>query len=211
MKTFRAAALAALALAASGHAAAATFTDDALFSTALAGMTIGVETFATLPVGTIINSGDRVNDITYDFFLIQGGTKAVIVDCAFGHCLSKENASAFFTGDRLQFSFATPVNAVGVVRASGFNTDYFNLTSNGASPEVARNFPATQGNFLGIVSPMAFTSVVFQADGPFECCQSRAIYTIPAIVFATAVPEPQPYLLLAAGLLVLAWPARRRA
>lgn len=213
MKTFRTAALAALALAASGHAAAAAFFDGESFAAAVAGMAIGLETFATLPVGTIIDSGDRINDITYDFSLPQGGTKGVIVDCVSGHCLSRENASGFFVGDQLQFSFATPVNAVGVIRSPG-HTETFVLSSNGASPEAASNRNGESVNFLGIVSPTAFTSVVFsrfrERDCGFFGCPST-LYLIPAIVYATAVPEPEPYLLLAAGLLVLAWPARRRA
>ena len=211
MKAFRAPALAALALAASGYAAAATFTDDVLFSTAVAGMTIGLETFATLPVGTIVHSGERINDITYDFVLRDGGTKGEIVDCFSGHCLSKLNASAFFVGDHLQFSFATPVNAFGVFNfplgSDGTGTTFY-LISNGASPEAASTF----GRFAGIVSPTAFTSVVFyDVRDPNNFGTFIYPWIIPGIVYATAVPEPQPYLLLAAGLLVLALPARRRA
>ena len=218
MKTFRTAALAALALAASGHAAAAAFTDGASFAAAVAGMAIRLETFATLPVGTIINSGDRINDITYDFQNDQGGIRAKvgIVDCVSGHCLSKETTEDIeFSGDegRFQFSFATPVNAVGVVRFSSTHNP-FGLFSIGAASEEAFNPDGVQANFLGIVSPTAFTSVVFrrfrEGDCGFFGCPST-LYVIPAIVYATAVPEPEPYLLLAAGLLVLAWPARRRA
>lgn len=198
-------AIALSATAVMGNAIAAnSFTSEAAFTSALSGASITVESFESAPGGTSTsmifpNVTVSCSGSTYcpGFFGVSGFTPTDGVQGVF-----------FATPDTITFSFSAPVTAFGI-DVSGLGTagatDFSGSLSNGASATFFSNyFGNNVGSlFVGFVDKSGFSSVTFSGtqgdDGIYFDRMQIA-----------AVPEPESYAMLMAGLGLMGLIARRR-
>jgi PEP-CTERM motif len=194
-----------LSLASQALAAVRTFNDPAAFQTALAGKTPTVQGFETLPLGTVITSGDIFDGVQYTFLdqpatngrvfnaFNRIGTRSLEADNQFGF---------FFPGQRISINFLSPVIAVGgffnVAPSLGDSVSLF-LVQNGFINVLgggASDSPDTNGlYFLGLISDTSFTNVFFGAT-----LQAASGFNFDNLTYVNAaIPEPASWLTMVLG------------
>lgn len=212
-----------LLVAASRPAAAVTmFTDPLAFDAALGGLG-GVETiinFDSLAPGTIINSGDEIDGITFNYSYATGdllrvtdtseagqetasGTQFLGTDFA-GNLNLIEDAEGFSLG------FADPTIAIGLFFAAVetiLDGDFELSTSEGSvsnsvADAIVLGDGFTTAHFVGLIGDNPFSSAQIRTCGSDSGCGGFFVYGVDD-VRAVAVPEPATLSLFAAGLLAL--------
>jgi len=197
-----------VALGLTDQALAATyFTNESTFNTAAAGFGARtVESFEGTPSSstttslTFGNATFSCSGITYcpNFF----GQSTIL------HSLGSTSVYGA-TPDLLTFTFASPIKvfAVDVLDLGTVGATNFSMSlSNGSSSTLFTNLSQPTGtvNFAGAIDTAGFTSVTFSATAPND-----GIY-FDRLQFTTAVPEPETYGMMLAGLGLMGFMMHRR-
>lgn len=150
----------------------ATFTTSSSFTAAISGMTATTANFDSDPVGNVAN-GSTVDGITFSYTPSAGSDSLAIVSSADyfdttsePNCLgsSDPGTAAFFPGDIVSMSFASPVNALGMFIIGGpYNDGDFTLATPTVSALSSSVLEETLGDggqviFLGLTSTAGFSS-----------------------------------------------------
>jgi len=198
-----------LALAAvSSQAATSFFTNEAAFNAAAAGFGARtVETYeAPAPSSTATSQ-----DFGAFTFSCDGSTYCPGFYGRWTVLASEGSYSVYgATPDKMRFTFDAPINvfATDLIGLADVGTTTFSVAlSNGDGSDLFVNLsqPGGTKNFVGIVSSVAFTTITFSGtqvnDG---VAYDRTQFA------AGAVPEPESYALIIAGLATVGAVARRR-
>ena len=202
------------------NAAILTFTDQASFLASLSGTSSTLD-FESQTPGSLINSGDTLGGITFDYsigpppvdmmvtndFLTTSGSNYLGLDDA-------GNFNLFIAGDSFTMTFDTPQNAIGLYLVSGdplYAGDAIISTSVGSAlnSDVV-NIDLGDGGlayYIGLTSDVAFSSATLQFDAAAE---GAFLYSIDDIT-VSAVPVPAAVWLFGSGLIGLIGLARRKA
>lgn len=208
LKPLAAAAL--LALSAGAQAAITVYTSQASFLSAIGAYV--VETFDDLTPGTATPAGPlsrSVGGISYDVASSPNSPILYGAGSLADPWLSTNNAN-----DRITFSSFSPgVYAAGAqVFGSDVVGDYLARglvvirASNGIDTETQFSFRAPQATFFGFVSDSPLTTLEIQM---FSSDANPVWPTVNDMILA-AVPEPETYALMLAGLAAIGFMARRR-
>jgi hypothetical protein len=195
-----------------GPAFADAFTDSASFQAAIAGFTSATANFDALTPGTLIPQGGTADGITFNYSVV-GGTGTLAVTDMFdttspSNYLGSDDATtgAFFGGDSITMSFASPINALGmfIILASDSAADDFTLDIGSAQASSSGVVQQTLGDggqvlFLGITNATQFSSATISLNS-----NAGYVWNLDDIVSASApastTPEPGTLMLLATGL-----------
>jgi hypothetical protein len=121
--------------------------------------------------------------------------------------LGSTSAGYFLPSETATFSFNSPITAFAIdvnTYAPADGAYSASLNSGDVVNSLHEVFPnTTTGQFIGFVSDTAFSSVTISATTGYS-------YTLDTLVYgsATAVPEPEAYAMLLAGLGLLGWRMR---
>lgn len=175
--------LSALALASSIASGATTFTTRAAFEAVVAGADPGMvhaDTWDSLPLGFIINSGDTIDGLTYFYTPVFDGFSLAVTDAlapTAPHALGTYYATGdYFSGigpgDAFTIAFSSPVDTFGLwVNTADLVPGAVTITTNTGEVAVSGSDPITQdnpyGQFVGIATTGAFTSVTFSVRDGF--------------------------------------------
>lgn len=196
------------------HAALFTFDDEAAFSTAISGLSANTANFESLSAGTLINSGDTVEGITFTHGLADYG---LAVDDAFDTTSSAnylgidDYSGEFEGGDGFSMGFASTMSAIGLYITSAsilYDSDITLTTSSGLSVDLLATLDMTLSDgdayFIGLYTDDAadtFSSVSFSSYS------EQFFFNVDDITYASAssvaVPEPSTLLLMSTLLLGL--------
>jgi|SRR6267154_599775 len=194
-----------------GPAFADAFTDSASFQAAIAGLgTASTATFDDLAAGTIISQGGTADNITFNYS-IAGGTGNLAITNLFDTTSSPnylgsddQTTGAFFAGDSITMSFASPIRALGmfIILASDSAAGDFTLdigSAQASSSGVVQQTLLDNGQvlFLGITGQTDFTSATISLDS-----NAGYLWNLDDIVSAPT-PEPGTLTLIATGLALL--------
>jgi hypothetical protein len=181
-----------------------TSVDRATFQAAVSGSTIAGQNFDSLAVGSILGAAA---DLTYG---ASAGTPIVTTTYLTStdpNGLGSTSAGYFLPSETATFSFNSPITAFAIdvnTYAPADGAYSASLNSGDVVSSLHEVFPnTTTGQFIGFVSDTAFSSVTISATTGFS-------YTLDTLVYgsATAVPEPEAYAMLLAGLGLLGWRMR---
>jgi hypothetical protein len=195
-----------------GPAFADAFTDSPSFQAAIAGFDTSTANFDALAAGTLIPQGGAANGITFNYSVVGGsGTLAIanLFDTTSpSNYLGSDDAgtAAFFGGDSITMSFASPINALGmfIILASNSAADDFTLDIGSAQASSSGVVQQTLGDggqvlFLGITSPTNFSSATIGLNK-----NAGYVWNLDDITSASApgapTPEPGTLMLLATGI-----------
>jgi|GEM_PF-1891132 len=205
------------------------FTDPLAFDAALGGLggTTTIIDFDSLAPGSIINSGDEIDGITFNYSYASGdslrisdtseagqattsGTQFLGTDFA-GNFNLIEDAEGFDLG------FSAPTVAIGLFFTSIdliLDGDFELTTSEGSASNVAADAIIlgdgfTTVHFVGLISDNPFSTAQIRTCGSDSGCGGVFLYGVDDIT-AVAVPEPASLSLFGAGLLGLVWLKRKR-
>jgi hypothetical protein len=198
-----------LGLSGVAQAALTVYTDEASFMAAV--INAGTDDFSTLVAGDLgvsISRSTLTNGYTYD---------ASAPLNVYGIAGTPNWLSLASAGDTLTIAnFGGGVMAVG---GNFFNTDEpgtvfgGNVTvtgSDGGTPVSTVISNATTGSFVGFVSTGLMTSLTMVADNSANGVPDFSYPTVGRLMLASAVPEPETYALMLAGLGLVGFLARRR-
>jgi len=185
------------------------FTERGAFAAAITSDSTTLETWDEFAAGVLLPSW---NGITYTPGF--GGDVAQVTD--FFLSLSPPNtlgaaAVGFFdTGETMTFTFSSPINIFAInFNSFAFGSGYQLSTNTGSVALSAYDpFPsAGSGEFVGLISTFAFTSVtITPLDDPG--CGAPCSYTLDDMTYGSTatqpptVPEPASLLMMASGLAV---------
>jgi hypothetical protein len=190
------------------------FTDNASFQAAIAGFTSNTANFDDIAANTIIPQGGTADGITFNYSVV-GGTGNLMVSSlfdttSFPNYLGSDDGgtNAFFPGDSITMSFASPINALGmyIILSGAPAADDFTLSAGSAtasSSAVIQQVLPDFGQvlFLGLTDTTGFSSATISLNG-----NAGEIWNLDDVVSATAptsttpTPEPGTLLLLTTGL-----------
>jgi len=190
-----------------GPAFADAFTDSASFQAAIAGLgTASTATFDDLAAGTIISEGGTADGITFHYSPAVGTANLAISNLfdttSSPNYLGSDDPTtgAFFAGDSITMSFASPIRALGmfIILASDSAAGDFTLDIGSAqassSGVVQQTLLGGQVLFLGITGQTDFSSATISLDS-----HAGYIWNVDDIVSAPT-PEPGTLTLMATGL-----------
>jgi PEP-CTERM motif-containing protein len=217
--------IAAAALLATGmsaaHAALTSFTSKAAFDLAISGFA-GTQTldFESVAAGTTFASGAGTGGLAFTYSI--AGPSTLQVSSVFGttsgsNYLGLDNPdTAFYLGDSFDITFSSALHAVGLYVITGSDAQAGDIQLSAAGGAVSNSAtPDTlvsdgQAFYLGLVEsdPLGFTSVTVSglvSGGAFLAFTVDDITTSPV----SAIPEPEGWAMLLAGLGLLALRRRR--
>jgi hypothetical protein len=190
LKSLVAAAVAAVVLSSTAHASYVTFTDRALWETAVGG-SFSEETFSTAtPTGFTISE-------------VGSGHSSGIGDGVY-------HDRTVLDTDYTNYSFSSLINAFGANwdLAPGGAGQGLQLFAGGQmiTPQIANTYT---GGFFGLVSTTAFSLVSVHSGNYSGLAET---HDVDNVVFhnVSAVPEPESYAMMLAGLGLMGFVARRR-
>jgi hypothetical protein len=158
-----------------------------------------VETWDTVPSGTVIPNGTMFNGITYNSSAGDAVVTSAFLALSPPNGLGRTPQDFFGPGDTMTFTFPVAINVFGIsINTFATMTGDYLLTTNRGSvvPSFFNPFPgAGTGQFAGFITTQPFTSITISAPGGFS-------YTLDNLTFA-ATPEPGTVGLFGLGGLVL--------
>jgi hypothetical protein len=210
-----------LSVGGSAHGAVNTFTGKAAFDAAIAGLgAIQTVDFDAVASGTTFASGTGTGGLTFSYSI--AGPSTLQVSSTFGttsgtNYLGLDNPdTAFFLGDSFTINFNRTVRAVGLYVIAGSDAQAGDMQLSIAGGSVFNSASADvlvsdgQAFFLGLVESdgSGFASATLAGTvtpGAFLA------FTVDDITSAvSAVPEPESWLLMLAGIAALSATPRRR-
>lgn len=213
--------LSALVLASSVASGATTFTTRAAFEAVVAGSDPGMvhgDTWDSLPLGLTINSGDTIDGLTYLYTPAFDGFSLAVTNAlapTAPHALGTYYApgdyfSGVGPGDELTIVFSTPVDTFGVwVNTADLVPGAVTITTSTGEVAVSGSDPITldspYGQFVGIATASAFTSVTFTVRDGFGAAFDGMTWVV-----APPVPAPGSGALSMLAIATMAGSRRRR-
>lgn len=214
--TKRAILIVAIAVLVAVPAFADSYTSSSAFNTAISGMSATTANFDSDTVGNVAN-GSTVDGITLSYAPSFGAESLAIVSTSdYFDTTSEPNylgssdptTAAFFPGDSVSMSFASPVNALGMFIIGGpYSDGDFTLASSTATALSSSALEETLGDggqviFLGISSTSSFSSATITLSS--SAGELWNLDDITSAVGSTTtppppMPEPSSLALLAIG------------
>jgi len=198
---FRRLFLVSLSLAVAGilPANAVTYLNSSAFQTATAGLGLTIEDFGAYSPGTLIPNGSALGGLTYTFNT-QAGLGGVITNdynSISGNSLAGKVVSGalslsdyFYANEGFTVTFPHPVTAVGIFSNTNLPVAATLATAAGTASTTFTTYDSSTFGFLGFSSPTPFTYATF----------TSSTFNVPEIAFASAVPEPDVWMMMLVGL-----------
>jgi len=221
-----------LLLVAAGRPASAVtmYTSDLTFYETLAGLS-GTETILNFDLnrpGGIVNSGDTIDGITFNYSYATGDLLRITDTSEAGQATTSGtqflgtnfagNFNLIEDAEGFDLGFSAPTIAIGLYFTTIdeiLDGDFQLITSEGTAVNAAAASALlsdgfTRRHFVGLIADNPFSSAQIRTCGSDSGCGGFFLYGVDDIVAVEAVPEPATVSLLAFGLLGFVWSQKKK-